>query len=335
MRPGRAPVIPATSSGALVSVITPAHNAARFIGETIDSVRNQTYRNWEMLIVDDQSSDATMAIARAGAAADPRIRCASTPRNLGAGPTRNHAIEMARGQYIAFLDSDDLWDPAKLETQVKFMKERRTAFSFTGYRVITEAGDPIGSLRDIPVRLSYRELLKRNPIGCLTVMLDRSQIGDIAFPPFRTNQDFALWLEILRRGVDAEGLAEELASYRIVEGSNTRNKLKSARNVWRAYRAQPLHSLDLVWLYAHYALNGLRKHLRTGACLGTIRQRLGLDLGQVASATSASVSESAHLSGALSLIAGNRPTVANILTDHQAGGAWSCQGRRRGCSASR
>lgn len=251
--------------GPTVSIITPAFNSGRFIRQTFESVLAQTFVDWEMIVVDDCSRDDTLDIARTYAERDGRIRWVRSPTNQGAGPSRNQALSMARGRYIAFLDADDLWFPEKLEKQLAFMKSHGCGFSFTSYRVVDEHGAPLGALGAVPPTATYLDLLKSNRIGCLTVMLDRRIVGDVRFPALRTNQDFALWLSLLKRGAVAYGLNEECATYRIVSTSNTRNKLKSARNVWRVYKAQGLPPAKLVWLYAHYALNGVMKHIVTGA----------------------------------------------------------------------
>jgi teichuronic acid biosynthesis glycosyltransferase TuaG len=248
-----------------ISIITPAFNSGRFIRETLDSVLAQSFTDWEMVIVDDCSSDNTIAVVDECARREDRIRWARSRTNQGAGLTRNQALALARGRYVAFLDADDFWDSTKLERQLRFMQQRACGFSYSGYRVIDERGEPLGQLGAVPVSTTYFDLLKRNRIGCLTVMLDREQVGDVRFPPLRTNQDFALWLQLLRSGVTAFGLDEALATYRIVGNSNTRNKFKSARNVWKVYRCQGLPIIQTVWLYGHYVAHGTQKHIRTNA----------------------------------------------------------------------
>jgi teichuronic acid biosynthesis glycosyltransferase TuaG len=249
----------------LVSIVTPAYNAARFVAQTIESVLAQTFTDWEMIVVDDRSRADTRAIVDRYAQGDRRIRVDVSPQNQGPGPTRNQAIAMARGRYLAFLDSDDLWDSTKLERQLAFMRGDGHAFTYTAYRTIAEGGAPLGHASAIPTVMRYRDLLKRTAIGCLTVMLDRTQVGPVVFPALATNQDLALWLTILKRGIPAHGLPEVLATYRVVKTSNTANKLRSARNVWRIYREVEHLSLPLAaWCFSHYAMNAARKHRASG-----------------------------------------------------------------------
>ena len=249
----------------LVSIITPAFNSERFLGETVASVRAQTLPRWEMIVADDRSSDGTLALARRLAAEEPRLRVIEMPRNGGAGPARNAAIEASAGRYLAFLDADDLWDPTKLERQVAFMQRGGHAFSYHDYRVVSEGGGRLGRSLTFPPAISYRDMLIEQP-GCLTVMLDRQAFPPIRFPPFRRNQDGALWLSLLRGGLVAHGLPEELASYRAVETSLTHNKLRSARAVWAVYREQEHLSLPTAAsCFLRYALRGALKHAATRA----------------------------------------------------------------------
>lgn len=249
-----------------VTVVTPAFNAQRFIAATMASVMSQTLSSWEMLVVDDASTDATARIVEEYSQRDPRIRLIALPDNQGQGPARNVALAAARAPYVAFLDADDLWDPEKLERQVAFMRTGSHAFSYTAYRVISEDGSLLGTLRHFPPSMGYREMLCEQP-GCLTVMLDRRALGPLRFPDYRRNQDGALWLALLRDGrVRAQGMAEVLASYRAVRGSVTAGKLKSAGAVWKVLREQ--EKLDLAratYYFGQYAVRGLRKHIATRA----------------------------------------------------------------------
>lgn len=245
----------------LVSVITPTYNSEAYIWKTIDSVKNQKYQNWEMIIVDDCSRDNTVKIVKNEAEKDERIRLIELQENSGAAIARNTAIQNARGRYIAFLDSDDLWHPEKLEKQVAFMQEKDIAFSFTSYKIINENGIETEKIIQVPKEIDYRGLLKNTIIGCLTVMLDVNKVGLVQMPNIRTRQDTALWLSILKRGYKAYGIQEPLAKYRKVRGSISSNKLKMAKQNWRMYRdLENLSVLYASWCFVNYAWNALKKN---------------------------------------------------------------------------
>jgi len=244
----------------LVSVITPAYNAARFIEETVRSVLSQSFPDFEMLVVDDCSPDETAAIVGRLAAQDRRVTVLRHPRNLGPAAAREAAIEAARGRYIAFLDSDDLWLPDKLEVQLRFMEEVGAVISYTQYRRITDSGRVISGPVPVPSRLDYRQLLRNTAMATSTVIVDRDRTG--SFRMTRTYyDDFALWLDILRRGFVAHGLLRDLVRYRVVAGSVSRNKLRSAWHVWRLYRdIEHLTSADALWCSLRRAWNGYRRY---------------------------------------------------------------------------
>lgn len=245
-----------------VSIVTPAYNAARFIGETIASVQAQTYAQWELLIVDDVSQDETCDIVERAARKDERIRLIRRDVNGGPGESRNTALEAARGRYVAFLDSDDLWLPEKLERQLAFMRRNQVVISYTEFRRIPENGADMGRRIEVPERLSYRELLKNTAVAASTVVIDRNQTGPFRLTNIRCD-DWLLWLEILKRGFVAHGLKEDLMRYRVVSGSWSRSKLYYATWVWRAYRQVEKLSLPYAaWCFAHYAWYGLRKYRR-------------------------------------------------------------------------
>jgi teichuronic acid biosynthesis glycosyltransferase TuaG len=250
-------VIPAPPT---VSIITPAHNAVRFLDETIRSVTAQTFQDWEMIVVDDGSTDGTRALLERWIASEPRIRLLlQTPRQ-GAAAARNRALTEARGRYVAFLDSDDLWMPRKLEAQVAFMRETGTAFSFTTYSVIDELGRRAGPRVVAPDRVDYQLLLRNTIIGCLTVMLDQSQLPALRMPLLRQHEDLSLWYAILKTGVIARGIPEDLALYRVARGSASGDKVRSALHMWKVYRDQErLPVGSAIWCFAQYACNALRK----------------------------------------------------------------------------
>lgn len=243
----------------LVSVITPAFNAERFIHETIESVLAQTYNNWEMIIVDDCSTDNTKQIVQSYAAKDNRIKLFTLDKNSGSGVARNKAMDESKGRFIAFLDSDDMWLPEKLERQISFMLANGIAFSFTKYVRMQEDGTITNAITEAPATVEYDTLMKHCVIGCLTVVLDRSKIGEQRMLEIRTRQDYAFWLSLTRQGFNAYGLPEVLAKYRLVENSISSNKLKAARQNWRLYyeiEDQPLWKS--LWYFANYAFTSVK-----------------------------------------------------------------------------
>ena len=243
----------------LVSIVTPAYKAEQVVAETIRSVQAQSYPHWEMLVVDDGSPDATSGVVAAFAAADPRVRLI---RQANAGPAmaRQKALDHAGGRYIAFLDSDDLWLPGKLERQLAFMARERAAFSYTAFRRIRADGSCAGHLIEVPAQMTYRRLLGNTAIATSTVLIDRAATGDFRMTKTYYD-DFVLWLGILKRGHVAHGLNEDLMRYRVMGGSVSRNKAKSARMVWQTYRdiehlAAPLAAVH----FARYAFHAWNKY---------------------------------------------------------------------------
>ncbi|MCM3727692.1 glycosyltransferase family 2 protein [Neobacillus cucumis] len=244
----------------LVSIITPVYKAEKFIAETIQSAQEQTYKNWEMILVNDQSPDNSVKIINEFAVSDKRIRLLNLPTNSGAAIARNTAIKAANGKYIAFLDSDDLWHPEKLTKQIKFMEERNLPFAFTGYEIMKEDGTRTGKIVHVPESIDYNGLLRNTIIGCLTVVLNKEMIGRIEMVNIRTRQDFVLWLDILKRGYIAYGLDEALAYYRKVEGSISSNKLKAAKRNWQVYRQiEKLSLLKSIISFTGYAYHAIKK----------------------------------------------------------------------------
>jgi len=246
----------------LVSIITPAYRSASVIGETIKSVIAQTYTNWEMLIVEDCSPDNTIEVIRYWEKIDPRVRLVAQERNGGPAMARNAGLERASGRWIAFLDSDDMWLPEKLEHTLKHAKAERAAFVFTGFRRISMNNSATGNYIGVPRSLSYRQLLGNTAIATSTVMLDSSVIGNIRMKKTYYD-DFDCWLQILKRGYTAFGLNEDLMRYRIMGHSVSRNKRHSAVHVWRAYRDLEKLSLPTsLWYFSQYAIRGLLKYKR-------------------------------------------------------------------------
>lgn len=196
----------------LVSVIMPSYNTAKFISQSIDSILGQTYANWELLIVDDCSSDDTDEIVRAYLS-DKRIRYLKNEKNRGAAVSRNRALREAKGRWIAFLDSDDLWLPEKLENQIRFMKENNYYFSYTKYEEIDAQGKLLNISVTGPKKITKIGFFNYCWPGCLTVMYDREYVGLIQIVDIKKNNDYAMWLKVCQK-TDCYLLDEELALYR-------------------------------------------------------------------------------------------------------------------------
>lgn len=252
-----------TSRGELVSIITPAYKAAKVIGETIRSVQAQTWSEWEMLITEDCGPDDTREVVREYAREDSRITLIEPAANGGPAVARNHSLDAARGRWIAFLDSDDRWLPAKLERQLAFHKAHPGAkISYTGYRRTDAEGSALGHYVSVPPRLDYRGVLGNTAITTSTVIVDSKATG-----PFRMKRtyydDFACWLELLRTGGYAAGLDEDLTRYRVLAASVSRDKGNSARQVWNTYReVEGLGLLPSAWYFAQYAARAALKYRR-------------------------------------------------------------------------
>ncbi|MYW23422.1 glycosyltransferase [Bacillus thuringiensis] len=242
-----------------VSVITPSYNSIRFIGETISSVQNQSYENWEMIIVDDGSTDQSAAKIKEMIEGDSRIRLLSLKENVGAAKARNLAIQEARGRYIAFLDSDDIWLPHKLKTQLLFMEEMNIAFSYASYSLIDENGNELNREVSVPKSVDYHYLVGNTIIGCLTVMIDREKIPYVEMPSIQP-EDTALWLNLLHEGYEAKGIQQVLAKYRIVTNSVSRNKIRAAFRYWKLLREQErLNSVQIFYYFSKYAYHAYKK----------------------------------------------------------------------------
>ena len=246
----------------LVSIITPSYNSSRFIVECVNSVISQTFQNWQMIIVDDCSNDNSRDIISDLSAKDERIEPIFLKENIGAAEARNIAIRQAKGKYIAFLDSDDIWNEDKLENQISFMNEKDIAFSFTSYQPISEDGKTKYSVIISPKKMDYHSYLKNTIIGCLTVIIDKEKTGDFQMPNIRSSHDMALWLLIMKRGFSAYGLDENLAYYRIVSTSNTSKKWKAAKDVWDVYRkVEKLNIINSAYNFIAYAFNAIKKRM--------------------------------------------------------------------------
>ena len=246
----------------LVSVIMPCFNAEKYISESIESVVNQTYTNWELLITDDQSSDRTPAIVQAFSEKEPRINFAVAEQHSGIAGTRNQSLARAKGRFVAFLDNDDLWVADKLEKQVSFMLENGHAFVYSAYELMNEDGSPQGKTINTSGVVSYDKYLKNTIIGSGTIMLDTQQTGFLLMPDNATSDDMALWCKILKDGHCAYPMKDVLMKYRVRSNSASANKLKAAKDVWLVYRKQEkLPFFRALGCFVCYAFNATIKRI--------------------------------------------------------------------------
>lgn len=241
----------------LISIIMPSFNSEKYISHAIISVVSQTFQDWELIVVDDNSTDSSIEVISEFCRKDSRIKLTKLAKNSGAAVARNKAIETAKGRYIAFLDSDDQWLPTKLEEQLKFMQDNGYAFSYTAYNKVNSNGDILSEM-GVPYKLQYSDLLKKCEIGCLTAMYDTSKLGKIYMPSIRKRQDLGLWLKILKNTPYAYGLNKVLASYTLRNDSISSNKRQAAAYTWRLYRdVEQLPLYKAIYYFSYYAINGV------------------------------------------------------------------------------
>ena len=248
----------------LVSIVVPVYNAALYLEETVRAVQRQTFENWELLLVDDRSADESGEIMRRLAAQDGRIRpLLQEEGKKGAAAARNLGTARAQGQYLAFLDADDLWRKDKLEKELAFLLEKGAAFVFTAYEFGDEAARGTGKIVSVPETLTYRRALSRTVIFTSTVLFDRNRIGDglLAMPDIKS-EDTATWWRILRAGYTAFGLNESLAIYRRPKQSLSSNKAAAVARIWNLYRRQEgLNPLQSAWHLAFWAVRATLRRL--------------------------------------------------------------------------
>lgn len=246
-----------------VAVITPVYNAEEFLQETIDSVLNQTFSDFEFILVDDVSQDRSADIIRENMAKDSRITSIRLEENSGAAVARNKGLEAATAPFIAFIDSDDMWSLDKLEKQLNFMEENQEAFTYTLIEMINEEGQKITDAKALPERLNYDGLLKNTAIACSTVVINRDVVGDFRMPLVRKGQDTATWLKILRTQHDEAVLVPEVLNrYRIREGSLSSDKLQALKRTWNTYyHLEKLPLPKAIYYFVYYVVNAVLRRV--------------------------------------------------------------------------
>lgn len=247
-----------------VSVITPSYNSEKYIAQTIASVQKQTYTNWEMIIVDDCSTDSTCSIVEEIAKNDSRIILIRQETNGGAARARNRALENATGRFIAYLDADDIWLPQKLERQTAFMLEKNCGFSCASYEVIDDAGNSLNKQVHMLPKVDYVGFLTNNLLQTVGIMADLSIVDKkcLVMPDLRRRQDAATWLQVLKAGHYCYGVDEILAQYRRAANSLSSNKFKAVKGVWKLYRDIEKLSLPFsCYCFVRYAFLAVWKRI--------------------------------------------------------------------------
>lgn len=245
----------------LVSVITPVYNCEKYIERTLKSVFEQTYKNIEIVLVDDQSKDRSAEIIKNYQESHPEIVYYLQPKNMGAGQARNKALELARGQYVAFLDADDMWKPEKIEKQVKLLQEKRGGFCFAAIEMIDGDDKVIKGKRKVREEIDYKFLLSNTMIPTSGVMVDRTIKGDFRMHLRRGGQDYATWLRLLRDGSLAYGIDKALVGYRIDGESLSSNKLKSIKQIWEIQtQDEGINKIAVGWHIVIWCWNSMKKY---------------------------------------------------------------------------
>ena len=246
----------------LISIIMPAYNCEKYIEDSIKSVLYQTYQNWELIVIDDKSKDNTYALLNKLKVQDNRIKVFQNERNMGVGQTRNRGVELANGQWIAFLDSDDLWKKEKLEKQIQKLKEQQQAkLLFTASAFISEDGTPKDYILHIPEKVNRKQLLKQNIISCSSVLVQKSYLKKYPMSGnVMIHEDFAVWLQILSEETYAYGIDEPLLVYRVSANSKSGNKIKAAKMNWNTYKYVDINRMQAIYYMFCYIVRGLLKY---------------------------------------------------------------------------
>ncbi len=248
----------------LVSIVMPSYNSEKYISESIESVINQTYKNWELLIVDDCSTDKSVLIIKKIMKCDARIKLIENNKNKGAAHTRNNGIRSSKGRYICFLDSDDLWNKDKLTKQVNFMKRTMCSFSYTSYEFADSNGVPSNKIVNVPAKINYRQALKNTTIFTSTVMFDTKFLPkeNIYMPDIRRGQDTATWWKVLKKIKYAFGMDEVLSYYRRVENTLSSNKIIALKRTWNLYRnTEKFNFFISLYYFIWYIFNAIKRRI--------------------------------------------------------------------------
>ena len=246
-----------------ISIIVPVHNAEKYIEETVSSVLSQTYPDWELLLVENGSTDKTNDKLEEIMKWDKRIRVFHFTKGASAARARNEGLRYSEGRYIAFLDADDIWKSEKLKKELKFLKKHNAAFVFTGYEFADENGKPLGKIVRVPHTLNHKQAMKNTTIFTSTVMFDTVLIPkeNLRMPEIKS-EDTALWWQVLRGGIIAYGLDENLVLYRRPGKSLSSNKIEALRRIWNLYRKfEKLSIVKSAWYFVNWAVRAVFRRI--------------------------------------------------------------------------
>lgn len=249
-----------SNNEALVSIVMPAYNCEKYVVEAINSILAQTYRNWELLVLDDGSKDNTLRIIEEFSQKDSRIKALPNGKNMGVSATRNRGIELASGEWIAFLDSDDMWKPEKLEKQFEIVEKEAAEFIFTGSSYINEVGEPYKGIFEVPEKITYKKLRNQNIISCSSVLVKKKYFEHIKMEKDEMHEDYAVWLRILKLGVTAFGVNEPLLIYRISRNSKSGNKMKTVKMTYKAFRFVGINPIGSAYFMMRHVIASVRKY---------------------------------------------------------------------------
>jgi teichuronic acid biosynthesis glycosyltransferase TuaG len=248
--------------GCLVSVIMPAYNCENYIEDSINSVLAQTYKDLELIVIDDGSNDNTVNIINKISNQDSRVKFYKNKENKGVSVTRNKGISLANGEWIAFLDSDDIWTETKIEEQLKYANELEAEFIFTGVSYIDEKGEPYSGIFEVPNTVSYSKLLRQNVITCSSVLIKKRHFNSIKMENDNMHEDYAVWLRVLRSGICAYGINKPLLIYRISRNSKSGNKLKTIKMTYSVFRFVGLNSSSSIYYLCRHLIGSIKKYRR-------------------------------------------------------------------------
>lgn len=246
-----------------ISIIVPVYNGEKYLSDTIRSVKAQTENDWELILVDDLSTDKSREIIEQEALGDARIRLIKQPSNMGAAAARNRGVDEAKGRYIAYLDSDDLWMKKKLQKELDLLEKKTAGFVFSGYEFADEEGKGLGIIVKVPEKLSYRQALGNTTIFTSTVIFDTQIIPkELIKMPLVKSEDTACWWRILRNGYTAFGLNENLCLYRRSAGTLSSDKKEAIRRIWYLYRkVEGLSLIRSVYYFVQYAVRAVLRRI--------------------------------------------------------------------------